>query len=141
MKRKQDAIELLNEILADEQENTRYAFLLARARGEYAELMSDMGKESAALPIVKQAVEAMEGLLGKDPQAAMSPERRQWEVQLAQMYGVLGHTSQAAGKKTEAKAAFTQASQHWERLAALMPGDEVIQQGQSWTKERLAKLK
>lgn len=141
VKRKQDAIELLNEILADEQENTRYAFLLARARGEYAELMSDMGKESAALPIVKQAVEAMEGLLGKDPQAAMSPERRQWEVQLAQMYGVLGHTSQAAGKKTEAKAAFTQASQHWERLAALMPGDEVIQQGQSWTKERLAKLK
>jgi len=141
VKRKQDAIELLNEILADEKDNVRYGVLLSRARGEYAELMSDMGKESAALPIVKQAVESMEAMLAKDPQAAMSPERRQWEVQLAQMYGVLGHTSQSVGKKVEAKDAFTKASQRWERLAAIMPGDEAIQQGQTWTKERLAKLK
>jgi tetratricopeptide (TPR) repeat protein len=141
VKRKQDAIELLNEILADEKDNVRYGVLLSRARGEYAELMADMGKESAALPIVTQAVESMEALLAKDPQAAMSPERRQWEVQLAQMYGVLGHTSQSVGKKTEAKDAFTKASVRWERLAAIMPGDEAIQQGQTWTKERLAKLK
>lgn len=141
VKRKQDAIELLNEILADEKDNVRYGFMLARARGEYAELMSDMGKESAALPIVKQAVESMDALLAIDPQAVMSPERRQWEVQLAQMCGVLGHTSQSAGKKTEAKAAFTKASQLWDKLAAIMPGDEIIQQGQTWSKERLAKLK
>ncbi|GEP41536.1 protein kinase domain-containing protein [Brevifollis gellanilyticus] len=141
VKRKQDAIELLNEILADEQDNVRYGILLARSRGEYAELMSDMGKESAALPIVKQAVEAMEALLGKDPQAAMSPERRQWEMQLAQMCGVLGHTSQSAGKKADAKAAFQRSAQIWDKLAAIMPGDEAIQQGQTYTKERLAKLK
>jgi tetratricopeptide (TPR) repeat protein len=141
VKRKQDAIELLNEILSDEKDNVRYGFMLARARGEYAELMSDMGKESAALPIVKQAVESMDALLAKDPQAAMSPERRQWEIQLAQMSGVLGHTNQSAGKKTEAKDAFIKASQLWDKLAAIMPGDEVIQQGQTWSKERLAKLK
>lgn len=34
VKRKQDAVELLNEILADEKDSIRYAFLLARARGE-----------------------------------------------------------------------------------------------------------
>jgi tetratricopeptide (TPR) repeat protein len=141
VKRKQDAVELLNEILADEKENVRYAFLLARVRGEYAELMSDMKKEAAALPIVKQAVQSMEALLAKDPKAAMSPERRQWEIQLAQMYGVLGHTSQSLGKKTEAREAFVKGGKHWERLAGIMPGDEVVQQGQSWTKERLAKLK
>lgn len=141
VKRKQDAIELLNEILADEKENVRYGILLARSRGEYAELMSDMGKESAALPIVKQAVDSMEVLLGNDPNAPMSPERRQWEMQLAQMYGVLGHTSQSSGKKADAKAAFTRSVQIWDKLAAIMPGDEVIQQGQTYTKERLAKLK
>lgn len=141
VKRKQDAVELLNEILADEKENVRYAFLLARVRGEYAELMSDMKKEAAALPIIKQAVQSMEALLAKDPKAAMSPERRQWEIQLAQMYGVLGHTSQSLGKKAEAREAFVKGGEHWERLAGIMPGDEVVQQGQSWTKERLAKLK
>jgi tetratricopeptide (TPR) repeat protein len=141
VKKKQDAIELLNEILADEQDNVRYGVLLARSRGEYAELMSDLGRPTNALPIVKQAVETMEALLAKDPKARLTPERRQWEIQLAQMYGILGHTSQALSKKDEAKAAFAQAAERWTKLAALTPGDEEIQQGLTWAKDRLAKLK
>jgi tetratricopeptide (TPR) repeat protein len=141
VKKKQDAIELLNEILADEKDNVRYGVLLAKLRGEYAELMSDMGKPNSALPIIKQAVEAMETLLAKEPKTTMTPERKQWQIQLAQIYGVLGHTSQVMTKKADAKTAFTQASQLWETLAALTPGDEVIQQGLTWTKDRLAKLK
>jgi len=141
VKKKQDGIELLNEILADEKDNTRYGVQLAKMRGEYAELMSDLGKPGAGLPIVRQAVEAMEALLAKDQQAATSPERRQWEVQLAQMYGVLGHTNQSLSKKTDAKDAFTKAALSWEKLAAVSPGDEVIQQGLVWTKDRLTKLK
>lgn len=140
-KKKQDAIELLNEIIAEDKENVRYGVLLARVRGEYAELMSDLGKPTNALPIVKQAVATLEALLAKDPKARMTPERRQWEIQLAQMYGVLGHTSQALSKKEDAKAAFRNASQRWEKLAAITPGDEVIQQGLNWAKDRLAKLK
>ncbi|MDZ4288958.1 MAG: hypothetical protein U0984_13410, partial [Prosthecobacter sp.] len=141
VKKKQDAIELLNEILAEEKENLRYGVLLARSRGEYAELMSDLGKPTNALPIVKQAVATMETLLSKDPQARFTPERRQWEIQLAQMYGILGHTSQTLSKKIDAKTAFTNAAQRWEKLAALTPGDEEIQQGLTWAKDRLAKLK
>lgn len=141
VKKKQDAIELLNEIISDEPDNMRYGVLLARLRGEYAELMSDLGKPSAALPIVTQAVEAMEVLLAKDPQARMTPERTQWEIQLAQMYGVLGHTSQSLSKKAEAKAAFTKSTQHWEKLAGMTPGDELIQQGLTWAKDRLSKIK
>jgi hypothetical protein len=141
VKKKQDGIELLNEILADEKDNIRYGVLLAKMRGEYAELMSDLGKPNAALPIVKQAVETMVALLAKDPQAALTPERKQWEIQLAQMYGVLGHTSQSLSKKADAKTAFTQAAQIWDKLAAVNPGDEVIQQGVNWTKDRLTKLK
>jgi len=103
--------------------------------------MSDLGKPNSGLPIVKQAIEAMEALLAKDQQTATSPERRQWEIQLAQMYGVLGHTSQSLSKKVEAKEAFTKGAQKWEQLAAVSPGDEVIQQGLAWTKDRLSKLK
>jgi hypothetical protein len=131
----------MNELLADEKDNVRYGVLLAKLRGEYAELMSDMGKANAALPIVKQAVEAMETLLTKEPQAAMTLERKQWQIQLAQMYGVLGHTCQTMTKKADARAAFTQAAELWEKLASMTPGDETIQHGLSWTKDRLAKLK
>jgi hypothetical protein len=141
VKKKQDGIELLNEILADEKDNIRYGALLAKMRGEYAELMSDLGKPNSGLPIVQQAIEAMEALLAKDQQTATSPERRQWEIQLAQMYGVLGHTSQSLSKKAEAKEAFTKGAQRWEQLAAVSPGDEVIHQGLAWTKDRLSKLK
>lgn len=103
--------------------------------------MSDLGKPSAALPIVQQAVTSLEELLSKDPEAVLNPERKNQEIQLAQMYGILGHTSETLKKKDEAKNAFSFAVKRWEKLAALVPGDEVIQQGLVWSKERLAKLK
>jgi len=141
LKKKQDAIELINEVLADEPDNLRYAALQARLRGEYAELMSDLGKPTAALPILTQAVESLEGLLGQDPGARLTPERKEQEIQLAQMHGVLGHTLQTLKKTSEAKTAFTSAVQRWEKLSALIPGDDIIQQGLTWSKERLGKLK
>ena len=140
-KKKQDAIEFMNEVIADNKDNTRYAFLLAKLRGEYAELMSDLGKAKEAVPIAKQAVASLESLLGPDIAAKLTPERKTWEVQLAQLYGVLGHTSETANQKDLAKTSFTTAAAHWEKLAAANAGDETIQQALSWTKNRLAKLK
>ncbi|TDU71031.1 serine/threonine protein kinase [Prosthecobacter fusiformis] len=141
VKKKQDGIELLNEILAEEPDNLQFGVLLAKLRGEYAELMSDLGKPSAALPIVQQAVTALEALLSKEPDARLTPERKGQEIQLAQMYGVLGHTSQSLSKKEDAKNAFSFAVKRWEKLAALVPGDDTIQQGLIWAQDRLTKLK
>lgn len=141
LKKKQDAIELINEVVSEEPDNLRHAALQARLRGEYAELMSDLGKPTAALPILTQAVTAMEELLAREPEARMTAERKEQETQLAQMYGVLGHTQQSLKKSAEAKAAFGLAVQRWEKLAALVPGDDVILQGLNWAKDRLAKLK
>lgn len=141
VKKKQDAIELLNEIMADEPENLRFGFLLAKLRGEYAELMSDMNKPSAALPIIQQAVASMEELLTKEGDVSLTPERKAHEIQLAQMYGVLGHTSENLKKRDEARNAFGFAVKRWEKLAAMVPGDDTIQQGLTWAKDRLAKLK
>lgn len=141
VKKKQDAIELVNEILADEADNPRLRALQARLRGEYAELMVDLGKPEAALPILEQAIAAAVELLAVGDDARLPPERRTTEIQLAQMYGVLGHTHQSLKQTAEARAAFTTALERWQKLAALVPGDETIQQGQTWTRERLAKLK
>ncbi len=141
VKKKQDAIELVNEILADEADNPRLRALQARLRGEYAELMSDLGKPEAALPILEQAIAAAVELLAGEDGGRFTHERRAAEIQLAQMYGVLGHTHQSLKQTAEAKAAFTTALERWQKLAALMPGDETLQQGLTWTRERLAKLK
>lgn len=141
-KKKQDAIELVNEILADDKDNARYGFLQAKLRGEYAELLADSGKTTAAIPIAKQAVESLEALIKAQPESdKLTPERRMWASQLAQLYGSLGHTTEKAGNKTEARAAFSNAVAIWEKLAAAIANDEAIQTGLNWSKGRLAKLK
>jgi tetratricopeptide (TPR) repeat protein len=141
-KKKQDAIELVNEIIADDKENARYGFLLAKLRGEYAELMADGGKTTASLPIAQQAVESLESLILAQPKSdKLTPERRMWASQLAQLYGSLGHTSESAGKKAEAKEAFSKAVAIWEQLAAAIANDEAIEAGLTWSKGRLAKIK
>lgn len=139
-KKTQDAIELMNEIVSNDPENDRYAFVLARLRGEYAELMADLGKPTTAVPIVQQAVESLESLLAKRQGAKLTPERLNWEIQLAQMYGVLGHTSQSAKNSDLAKSSFASATAKWEQLAAAVPEDEVVKQGLLWSKDRLQKL-
>ncbi|HEY1049256.1 MAG TPA: protein kinase [Prosthecobacter sp.] len=141
-KKKQDAIELVNEILADDKTNARYGFLLAKLRGEYAEILADTGKTAAAIPIAQQAVTALEELIKtQEPSDKLTPERRMWAAQLAQLYGALGHTSEGAGKKAEAKTAFASAVTIWEQLAAANATDEAVQAGLTWSKGRLAKIK
>jgi len=141
-KKKQDAIELVNEIISNEPANARYGFLLAKLRGEYAELLADSGKTTAAIPIAKQAVASLETMIAAQPPSdQLTPERRMWASQLAQLYGSLGHTSEKAGSKTEAKAAFVSAVAIWEKLAAAIANDEAIQAGLAWSKGRLAKIK
>jgi tetratricopeptide (TPR) repeat protein len=141
-KKKQDAIEFVNEILADDPSNARYGFLLAKLRGEYAELLADSGKTTAAIPIARQAVDSLEALIKEQPETArLTPERRMWASQLAQLYGSLGHTSEKAGKKDDARAAFSNAVAIWEKLSAAIADDEAIQNGLTWSKGRLAKLK
>lgn len=140
-KKKQDAILLVNEILADDKTNTRYQFLLAKLRGEYAEIVADLGKASAALPIAKQAVELLQSLIGEQADTQLTPERKMWQSQLAQLHGILGHTSEAAGQKSTAREAFQSAVAIWEKLAAAPFNDEGVQTSLKWSKDRLARLK
>jgi hypothetical protein len=65
-KKKQDAIELVNEILADDKDNARYGFLLAKLHGEYAELLGRWGQEQRRHP----DRQAGGGVFGGDDQGA-----------------------------------------------------------------------
>lgn len=141
VKRKQDAIEMLNEIVSEDPDNVRYAVLLARCRSEYAELMVDLNKKKEALPVAIASVQAMRGLLQADRQAADSWGRRQWQIQWAQMLGVLGHAQRASGNDAEAKSAFEEALAQWTELQEALPKHEVVVQGLNWCRERLARLR
>ncbi|MCB1226709.1 MAG: protein kinase [Verrucomicrobiales bacterium] len=141
---KQDAIEHVNELIADDETNRRYLFLQAKLRGEYAEMLADAGKSKEAVAMVKQAIEQTEALIaggGGSADAPLTPEQKRWEIQLAQMYGVMGHSSQKAGQKDLAISSFTHANERWQRLSQAGQPDEIIQQGLNWSKDRLDKLK
>ena len=140
-KKKQDAIELVNEILADDKSNLRYIFLQARLLGEYSEIVADMGRGATALPYAQKAVTNLEAIIAAQTDTKLTPERKMWEGQLAQLYGILGHISESAGKKPEAKTAFQKALAIWERLQPVSPNDESVVTALNWSKERLAKLK
>jgi len=138
-KKKQDAIELVNEIVSDNKENLRYIFSLAKLRSEYAELLSDVGRTKEALPIAKQATAALEILLGEDKEVSSRPERKSWQMQLALAYGVLGNAAQSLKETKLATASFTSGLAIWEKLSLTNPSDPIITQGLTWTKGRLGK--
>ncbi len=140
VRKKQDAIQIMGEVVANDPGNPRYHYHKAKLRGELAELMGDLGKAKDALPIAKESITAMEALL-KTVGPTMTAERKEWEVQLALLYGILGQTSETAKQKELARTSFKTAETQWAKLSELDKSNEVIQQGLSWTRNRLLKLK
>jgi tetratricopeptide (TPR) repeat protein len=139
--KKQSALELMNEVLGEEPDNTRYVFLQAKLRGELAELMVDNGKGKEAVKVAEDSLGTLNKLLAALPNSNLTPERREWEVELAVLHGIVGQANESAKMKTAARAAYTSASKQWDKLAALDPKSELIKEGQSWTKNKLDKLK
>jgi eukaryotic-like serine/threonine-protein kinase len=141
VKKKQDAIELMNEIVADNKQNARYIFHLAKLKGEYAELMCDLGRHKEAVPVARTGLEALVDLIGVAVPEKLTPEEKHRRIELAHLYGVLGHASESSGQKDSARESFNSAAAQWEKLAAMDANDDTIQQGLTWTKDRLAKMK
>jgi tetratricopeptide (TPR) repeat protein len=140
VRKKQDAIQIMGEVVANDPGNPRYHYHKAKLRGELAELMNDLGKAKEALPIIKESITALEALL-KTAGPAMTAERKEWEVQLALLYGILGQASETAKQKELARKSFKTAEAQWIKLSEVDKTSDVIQQGLSWTRNRLQKLK
>jgi tetratricopeptide (TPR) repeat protein len=144
VRKKQGAIELINEVLADYPENERYLLLLGRLRSEYAGFLADGRKPSDALAMSKVAAETLRELVEKSGELVkgrVSPEQRERRVQLAQLHGVQGHSYQLMGQKTQAREAFEGAKALWQGLAEAAVPDDMVKQGLAYVEDKLAKLK
>lgn len=141
MRKMNDALQAVNEVVADDTENRQYLFQQAKLRGELAEMMGDGGEPKKALPVISQALENLQNLLQQLPNEKLTSVRREWEVQLAIMHGVKGQISEAAKLKDDARKSFGLAQKQWERLITLGDNGEVVQNGLTWVKNRLQKLK
>jgi eukaryotic-like serine/threonine-protein kinase len=137
---KNNALEQIGEVVAADPNNPRYLFLQAKLKGELAEILSDLNKAKSGLPVAQDAIKIMEGVLQKDAAAPIAAERKDWEIQLAVLYGILGQLQQGAKLSTEAKNSFASAEKQWAKLAALDTANPAIQQGLEWARNRLQKL-
>ena len=144
-RKKQDAIALINEVLADDAGNVRFLLLQARLRHEYAGFLADSGKVVEAAGMARLAEATLEKLLAGAPELKagerLRPDRREREVLLAQVLGVLAHSQEKSGKKGEAKTLLIKAQGHWQALTTAGATDDVVRQGLAWTQDRLSKLK
>jgi tetratricopeptide (TPR) repeat protein len=141
LRRIMQAVQVAAELVKQYPDNTRYAMEFARRKGQHAELLCDLGKAKDASSAATEATDALEKVLKKNDNSLDTLDRKACGVLLAQLYGVLGHSGEVAHDSKLAKASFTKASQQWEQLKATNGEDETIQQGLSWSKDRLAKIK
>ena len=141
VRKKEDAIALVNEVLADDKDNGRYLALQAQLRHEYAGFLADAGKAIEAVGMGKLAEATLERLLAGEEAGQLTPERKQRLVLLAQCEGVVGHSLEKAGKKEEAKGVFGKSLETWKKLEVAGATEDVVKQGVAWTQDRLGKLK
>jgi eukaryotic-like serine/threonine-protein kinase len=140
MRKKEDAIALVNEVLADDKDNGRYLALQAQLRHEYAGFLADAGKAVEAVGVARLAEATLKKLLAGQ-EGKMTPERKQRWVLLAQCQGLLAHSLEKAGKKEEAKEGFGRSLESWQKLEAAGATEDLVKQGVAWTQDRIAKIK
>ncbi len=139
-KKKADAIQQINEVVADDKDNPRYLFEQAKLVGELAEIMGELGKAKEGVVKANEAIATLEDLVKTLPEA-MTAERKEWEIQLALVYGIHGQLSETAKQRDAARKSFSTAEKRWERLAALDKDNEIVKRGLDWTQNRLQKLR
>jgi|GEM_PF-519731 len=139
-KKKADAIQQINEVVAEDKGNPRYLFEQAKLVGELAEIMGEMGKAKEGVVKAAEAIVTLEDLIKTLPEV-MTAERKQWEIQLALVYGIHGQLSESAKQRDAARQSFSSAAKQWERLARLDKDNEVVKRGLDWTQNRLQKLR
>ena len=140
-RRQTAAIETLKVIGQSEPDSPHYRMELARLKSQHAQLMCDLGKAKDGVALAKDAATTLEELIKTSEAALDELDRRACGVLLAQVYGVLGYTSEIARDSKLAKSSFTQASAQWEKLKETYGEDGVISQGISWSKDRLKKFR
>lgn len=135
------AVKTLEDLSKDNPDNARFLTEFARQKGAHAQLVCDLGKAKDSIPLAQEAVQRLEALVQNSSAGLDELDRKSCGVLLAQLYGVLGHSGEAAKDSKLAKASFSKASEQWTELKQKHGKDEVIEAGLNWSAERLGKLK
>jgi hypothetical protein len=139
-KKKADAIQQINEVVADDKDNRRYLFEQAKLEAEIGEIMGELGKPKEGIVKAGQSLTSLENLVKALPEG-MNAERKEWEVQLALVYGIHGQLNESAKQRDPARKSYATAQKFWEYLAGLDPENEIVKRGLEWTHNKLEKLR
>ena len=140
-RRQTAAIETLKVVGKAEPDSRRYRMELARLKSQQAQLYCDLGRAKDGVALAKEASAILEDVINSDDAVMDKLERKSCGVLLAQLYGVLGYTSDIAKETKLAKTSFAQAAEQWQKLKDTFGSDDVIAQGISWSEDRLKKFK
>ncbi|MDB6139972.1 MAG: Serine/threonine protein kinase, partial [Verrucomicrobiaceae bacterium] len=139
-KKKADAIQQINEVVADDKDNRRYLFEQSKLVAEIAEIMGELGKPKEGIVKANQALSSLEELIQVLPEA-MTAERKEWEIELALVYGIHAQLNDSAKLRDAARKSFATAEKRWTRLAEVDPDNEIVKRGVDWTRNKLEKLR
>ena len=68
------------------------------------------------------------------------PENIAFQRKQAELRGSIGFANELAGNKEKAKEVYTAAVHQWEHLASLLPEDDIVERGLTWSRRQLAGL-
>jgi hypothetical protein len=135
------ALDTLNQLSKTQGGTPRFVSEYARQKGQLAQFQSDIGKTKEAVANGKDAVTQLDAMITANDRTLDELDRKSFGVGLAKLYGVLGHIGETAHDTKLARSSFSKASELWEKLKATCGQDATIEQGLSFSKTRLAKLK
>lgn len=134
-----DAIRLLTGLHASAPDNAMVSYRLALLWWQKGRMLGMGGGRAEELALIGRARD----LLGKlEAQAAVAgPRPEQLQRSGAYLLGDLGHALQLAGRRDDAKRAFSEAVALWESLARSRPQSEEYSESLTWCRQRLDDLK
>lgn len=131
----QMAVELLEELQADEAGISRYKLAFAKQSSEVAQLKSDMENYDEAQNHLIQAVETMNDLIQSDPGNTV------YMRELAKIWGHYGFVSSKLGDSSNAKTQIQAAIDTWTRLLDKVPEDSEATGSLEWLRNQMSALK
>ncbi len=129
-----ESLAILDALILEYPDVEEYRFAHANCLYRQAGLAEDGGSMEQSLGYLTQAWTAVKELAENDR------DNIHYQRKLAELRGSIGFANEKAGNKEKAKEVYAAAVHDWERLASLLPEDDVVERGLAWSRRQLAAL-
>ncbi len=133
-----EAIRQLEGIRASAPDHAAAAYRLALLWWQKGRMLGMAGKRAEEVSHIRGARDLLLGLEGG--KSAGGPPVERIQTSTAYLLGDLGHAFQLAGRKEDARAAFSESAAYWERLLQARPKSEEYQESIAWCRQRIKEL-